>query len=489
LRNDAVTLRAVLSLLAFVVIANDHVLADPPQENHSSYAVVVKESTAKDAEWKQVVDALKQKHNATVMTYSDSVDESLDSLSSLFPRYACFVAKPEDAGRLFVAQVHQLTRQLDDDPYSDTLWGILTGYDAANALVIATTDQPLVVKKVASGTEFAADMVTEGQWYDELVKNKHVRKTSGENAKQLKGPDDTTKPIVDLLNEYRADAMITSGHATERDWQIGFRFKSGYFRCADGTLFGLDTNKEKYPINSPNPKVYLAIGNCRMGHVVDQDAMALAWMNSAGVRQMIGYTVDTWYGYGGWGCLDYFIEQPGRYTFAEAFHANHHALIHRLVTYFPKEVSRAQFPLAGQPRIRPFEVPANGVALGLRPFDAVGLLYDRDVVAFYGDPKWSAKMASMPKYFDQKLETRDQVYTLTITPNQGSGSFEPVNTNGSQRGWRPFVQFLPHRIKDVKIVKGEELNPIIADDFVLVPNPRTANPQSEVQVVFEAQRH
>ena len=176
MRNDAVTLRAVLSLLAFVVIANDHVLADPPQENHSSYAVVVKESTAKDAEWKQVVDALKQKHNATVMTYSDSVDESLDSLSSLFPRYACFVAKPEDAGRLFVAQVHQLTRQLDDDPYSDTLWGILTGYDAANALVIATTDQPLVVKKVASGTEFAADMVTEGQWYDELVKNKHVRK-------------------------------------------------------------------------------------------------------------------------------------------------------------------------------------------------------------------------------------------------------------------------------------------------------------------------
>ena len=486
LRKNAGTLLSMLWL--FVILTDAGVLANSPQKDSESYAVVVKASTAQDAEWKKVVDALKQKHNATVITYTDSVDGTLDALSDLFPRYACFVAKPEDAGRLFVAQVHQLTRQMDDDPYTDTLWGVLTGYDAANALEIAMTDQPLVIKKVASGTEFAADMVTEGQWYDELVKNKHVRKSSGGDAEQLKGPDDTTKSIVDLLNEYHADAMITSGHATERDWQIGFRYKNGYFRCADGKLFGLDTNQEKHLVDSSNPKVYLAIGNCRMGHVVDQDAMALAWMNSAGVRQMIGYTVDTWYGYGGWGCLDFFIEQPGRYTFAEAFHANHHALIHRLETYFPKEVSQARFPLAGQPRIRQFEVPAEGVALGLRPFDAVGLLYDRDVVALYGDPKWSAKMASLPKYFQQSLEVSDDVYTLTITPNRGSESFEPVNTNGSQRGWRPFVQFLPHRIKDVKIVAGGEMNPVITDDFILVPNPRTTNPESEYQLVFRAQR-
>ena len=72
-----------------------------------------------------------------------------------------------------------------------------------------------------------------------------------------------------------------------------------------------------------------------MGHIDGPDAMALAFMNSAGVDQMIGYTVPTWYGYGGWGMLDYFVEQPGRFTLAEAFYANQQALIHRLETYFP----------------------------------------------------------------------------------------------------------------------------------------------------------
>ena len=53
--------------------------------------------------------------------------------------------------------------------------------------------------------------------------------------------------------------------------------------------------------------------------------------NLAGVRQMIGYTVPTWSGYAGWGLLDYFLEQPGRFTLCEAFHANGHALVHRQV--------------------------------------------------------------------------------------------------------------------------------------------------------------
>ena len=48
-----------------------------------------------------------------------------------------------------------------------------------------------------------------------------------------------------------------------------------------------------------------------MGHIDGQQAMALAWLKTGGVRQMLGYTVPTWYGYAGWGCLDYFVEQPG----------------------------------------------------------------------------------------------------------------------------------------------------------------------------------
>ena len=483
------TSRVVLTIIVSTVVAaawRPCLAADEPTPPKASYAVVVKKSTAEDARWQKVVAALKAKHNASIITYNASVGDSLDALKREFPRYTCFVAKHEDAGRAFVAQVHQLTRKLDDDPYTDTLWGILTGYDADNALAIASHSKPLVVKKVASGTEFANEMVTEGQWYDELVKNKHVWKKPGGKARELKGPDDTTKPLVDLLNNYKPDLMITSGHASERNWQIGFRFRSGHFRCGAGRLYGLDTKRAKHPIDSPNPKVYMPIGNCLMGHVKDRDAMALAWMNSAGVNQMIGYTIPTGYGYGGWGCLDYFVEQPGRYTFTEAFLANHHALIHRLETYFPRPVARAQIPPGRRPRIVGLKMSDKARAEGLQSRDAVGLLMDRDVVAFYGDPKWSAKMADMPKYYDQKLEIKGGIYTLTLTPNRGADSFKPVNTNGSQRGWRPMVQFLPHRIKDIEVVAGEDLNPVVTDDFILIPNPRKCDPARRYIVRFKA---
>jgi hypothetical protein len=33
--------------------------------------------------------------------------------------------------------------------------------------------------------------------------------------------------------------------------------------------------------------------------------------------------------------LDYFLEQPGRFSLSEAFFANQQALVHRLVTCFP----------------------------------------------------------------------------------------------------------------------------------------------------------
>ena len=87
--------------------------------------------------------------------YAGGLREALPKLREQFPRYACFVATPEEATKEFVASVHQLTRQLDDDPYPDCFWGILTGYDAANALRLAKQKEPLTVRKVAAGTEVA----------------------------------------------------------------------------------------------------------------------------------------------------------------------------------------------------------------------------------------------------------------------------------------------------------------------------------------------
>ena len=447
-------IRSTAALLAFSLF-----LALPPGvEARGGYCVVVSRATNELVDWKPVVKTLVAKHDAEVIVYGDAVTESLEELRRQFPRHTCFVATPKEATGKFVAEVHRLTRQLDTDPYTDTLWGILTGYDAKNALAIAHHQTPLTVRKVASGTELALECCVEGLWYDELVKNKMVRKKPGGVAEQLRGPDDTTEVLADTLNKYKADLLVTSGHATEGEWMIGFRYRNGFFRSKGGQIFGQDTRRRRIEIDSPNPKVYLPIGNCLMGNINGPDAMALAWMNDAGVKQMLGYTRPTWFGYGGWGVLDYFIEQPGRYTLTQAFFANHHALVHRL----------------GEP------ATSKG--------DKRGLAFDRDVVAFYGDPAWSAHMAPGRLAYGQRLSFKDGVYTFEIEPKLGGKSFDTVNSNGSQRGGRPFVGFLDHRVENVKLLEGQDLSPVIADDFVLVPRPAKCDPTRSYRVVFRASR-
>ena len=452
----------------------------------ADYAIVVSQKTQADAPWRLVVDVLQAKHRGSVVVYAGGVRESLADLQKLMPRYTCFVATPAEASRLFVVDVHRLTRQLDDDPYTDTIWGILTGYDAANAMEIARHSEPLVVRKVAAGTDVAIEMCEEGVWYCELTQNRMVQKNKGEAAKQVKGPADTTKAMVDTLNEYKADLFVTSGHATERDWQIGYRYRNGSFQSKAGKMAGVDTQGKRWPIESPNPKVYLPIGNCLMGHIDGPDAMALAWMNSAGVKQMIGYTVPSWYGYAGWGCLDYFVEQPGRYTFAEAFFANDHALIYRLGKCFPELLK--QEPKAGEMFTGTIALSDAAKVEKLRANDGVGLLFDRDVVAFYGDPAWEARMAKGELRWEQSLTEKDGVYTLEIRPRKADKTFEPVNINGSQRGHRPIVQFLPGRVKNAKLLEGQDLQPVITDDLVLLPQPGKYESDGVYRVRFTAER-
>ncbi len=421
------------------------------------YLVVASEATAADPGWKAVAGALVSRHDAKLLTFAGNVSELLPALQANSPRHVAFVATPAEAGAAFVAGVHRLTRAIDDDPYTDCLWGIVTGYTASNALAIVNTPGPLTVERAASGTDIELSLIPEGKWFCELTKGKRVVKEKGGEAATSEGPADSTFELVDSLNDYKPQMFVTSGHATERDWQIGYRYRNGSFRCKNGVLYGLDTAGQRKDVNSPNPKVYLPIGNCLMGHIDGPDAMALAWMNSAGVVQMAGYTVPTWYGYMGWGLLDYFVEQPGRYTYAEAFFANQQALIHRLVTEFPALVK---------------ETPKPGSTNRKVGMDGAGLLHDRDTVAFYGDPAFEARMAAGPLRWEQALVEEGDGYTLTITPKAGADTFKPVNINGSQRGGRPIVVLLPRRAASgYTIAEGGASGAVATDDFVLIPNP------------------
>ena len=122
--------------------------------------------------------------------------------------------------------------------------------------------------------------------------------------------------------------------------------------------------------------------------------------------------------------------------------------------------------------------------------DARGLLYDRDNLAFYGDPAWTARMAPGPLCWEQTLTENGGEYRFEVRPLRGEQSFDAINTNGSQRGGRPIVQLLPHRLQphSVRIVEGGNLKPLVTSSFILLPHPGRCDPRRAYRIVFRAAR-
>jgi hypothetical protein len=463
------------------------------------YAVVVSKATNVDPEWKKVVEALVQKHHAEVIEYEGKVDGALDPLKKSYPRYACFVARPEEAGREFVVAVSRLTRKLDGgspDPYTDVIWGIVTGYSAADALRIASIEEPLAVRRAAAGTAIDLNLFDEGIWYNEGSDDEHTEKKAGVGAEKKTGPADAAKELADIFNDFKPDLFLTSGHATFRDWQIGYppHDRRGQFRCQDGVMYGVDTQNRRYPIQSPNPKIYLAAGNCLMGRIVDKQSMALAWLGSAGVDQMIGYTVSTWYGRAGWGTRDYLFADPGRYTLAEAFYFNQQTILHELNTRFRRveDVDFDEYDIETNPalmgklaaklaeeeydREECFGQSDPAQNRGEDTKDDLGLHWDRDTLAFYGDPAWEARLAPRDLPFDQVLFIDGDKYTFEIRAKQDCTPSKPP------------AMFFPYRNRGVSVLSGKEFEPLVTDNFIMLMKPGEFKAGQTYRVTFEARR-
>jgi len=430
-----------------------------------SYTVVVGAETYAMPPWREVVDALRQKYDGSLIVYSGAVGSAREALAVLAPRYACFVARPEEAGRMFVVSVHLLTRALDDDPYTDLLWGILSGYEPEDALRIAKRTEPLIIKRGLSATSgVGLGAFEEGIQFNESRAGGRWVKGPDGKVREEEFPVDSTKGIVDALVDFKPQAFYTSGHAGERDWYIGYTYADGGFTCKDGQLLAKDTKGVVYEINSPNPKVFMPVGNCSIGHIPgERDCMALAMMRTGGAYQMFGYTASTFFGYMGWGINAYF----SRYTLAESFYCNNQALVHALAGKYPDAagISFASYEEAGVKKVKE-KVTSD---------EEFCMLWDRDIVAFYGDPAWEARYPPHAGNWDYSLTREDGVYTLKVG----------VNADGDWSS-RPLMIFLPERIRNVEVTGGEELKPVVTDNFVLLPLQGQRRKGEEISIEFKA---
>ena len=345
------------------------------------YVVVTDSATLDDPQWSEVVDSLSLKYAADVLIFNSSVWEVSAYLADEDPHRVCFVLKPEriiayDSESLTV-DISQLLRHIDDDPYGDALWAILTGYTAEDAMNIVRGPDTLWVRnallKTAGGylTYFES-----GDYFAEGDVRRYWHKNPDGSIDTLPEPEDCTDTLVSLLNSNTVDIMVTSGHASSTNWQLHYPDADGegFFFSSFGGIYATSAAGETRAVNTDNPKIYWGPGNCLIGNVENMNCMVLAWIHSGGARLFCGYTVPTWYGYMGWGLKYYFVFLEDRFTFPEAFFWSNQALLSAQIHSIP----------------------------GTNPD---GLAYDRDVVALYGDPGIEARIyPTVPPLYDQGLE-------------------------------------------------------------------------------------
>jgi peptidase M16 domain protein len=458
----------------------------------SEYVVLASQSVQKDAAWMQVVDALKKKHNAEVFFYEKAPRENLADLQRVRPRYVAIVEKPENLGRDYVIDMHHVSREVDEDIFADFLWGIITGYDADAAMkMVNNSTEPLLVKDaVATIME-----LNSAKWFDNYAwVDDHNRglwgEKKGRDAKIQTAqidPKTVLKKFTDIYAEYNPDLVVTAAHATERNLEMPFSL--GNIMAKDGKLYARDhyANTTWDLKESGKRKVYFAVGNCLIGNVNNtKESMAIAWMNSGNAATMIGYVVTTWHGRNGWGGLKYWVTNPGRYTLSEAIYMNQQDFLYQQNEWYPSLI-KENYNFDGNE----FQIARQKIAeviKGQPTKDQIGFWHDRDVLAYYGDPKWEVRLQEVPGEMDftvtSKVKGKKCIITIKTNENFSLERMKGDKFKEEHVLDLPFNYFFPERLNNPRLAAGQNWKAAVDENFLIIYNPEF-KPNSTYEVVLD----
>lgn len=442
----------------------------------AAYTVLISQETAALPEWKQVADALAAKYEAKNLSVAVEVLSHWDkeniaaALRRTQARYAAAVLRPEEITRPLVSDLHRASRMVDDDPWGDCLWGIITGYEAKDALRIARADKPLVIKRFLGTTNVTTEPfeysycitdwtgfpVLEQSGYTPARQTTYTPETPEGKAILSQG---TQGLFSERLEKAGAQLLVTSSHATpfnlEMPFSMGLIFPHGnrFYQLPrtefktfakslaqvmqTGSSAGLQTLAEKCTPIEPDgtPRVWLAAGNCLIGNACGSaESMVVTALSAYTCNQFIGYTVPSWYGEAGWGTLSCFFDNTDGTTLAEAFFLNNQFLLDKSTKLDPKILS-VEFNDAQISKKLMLDVRDAGLTLTTEQElqQVLGLVHDRDVLAFYGDPAWSATVDSSHSPRPFRIEWKD-AKTFVITANSDHkgrcGVFFPTAETG-----------------------------------------------------------
>ena len=414
------------------------------------YAIVIKQSTYNNPDWQAVADALIARYQGLLFIWNSSLYEVLIDVAAFHPTHIGFVCELSTASPDFVQNsVWPFTRILDIDPYCDAVWGIITGYNAQDALNLVSGPTGFEVKTVLGGTGSCdLNYYTQGIATSECTYGQYSVKypDSLETTTYTDGPTDRTEWLVtmindgiDIFNYDPVDIFYTSGHANYNEWQLHYPSSGseGYFRSNNGQVYGDPHSGPDININSDNPKIYFGLGNCYIGKIINSSCMAPSWIHTGGAYQYTGYVIpEGTNSHQHGGTKAYFYKVARNYTWAEAFFLANIALKFDMIN--------------GTPGAYPPDL--NGSAL-------------------YGDPGMQVKMSN-EGVFQQPLFTSELIInegtekdtvTFKITMNrQGNPGYD-----GKWGNRHPAI-ILPFRAENIEIIYTDAMAVVVQDNFALM---------------------
>lgn len=471
------------------------------------YTVVTTATTAKDAEWAAVADALVAKYPGAEKVVIPALTEQdlTEGLRSTGARYAAIVVKPEEVGRDTINHMHRAARKVDSDLWGDCIWGIVTGYSAADAMRIAKETKPLVIKRLLGTTNVGwhhfdySYCITDWTNSPILEQDGGVEPTSTtydkstEKGRQLL-ENGFQSLFAERLENAQSQMVVTSSHATQFNLEMPFsrglifpyenRFyqlkkrQMGYFfrpltkaRQGNSSLIGKLVEQLKTPAIEPdgNTRIWLAAGNCLFGDACHtKNSMAVTALSAYTCNQVVGYTVPSWYGAGGWGTLSCFFDAANGTPFSHAWFINNQFILHNTQKIDPKllniQFNGEQVDLKLQN-----DVFRSGAALNQQNAkDALGYVHDRDVVAFYGDPAWSASLDCSQSPCPVCIEWQNDKQ-FTITAN--------MDHKGRLGVW------FPTAATGDGATECNVEGAVLTDDFILIPEIKLKKGEKQTVII------
>ena len=488
-------MKKIATTLLLMVSALCYTYASKPE-----YVVLASESVNQDKAWQEVVDALATKHDASVILFKESPCEAKESLHTLKPRYVAIVDIPENVGRDYVIEFHHVSREMDSDIYADFMWGIITGYDAEAAMrMVNNSTEPLVVKNaVATIMELnSAKWFDNYAWVDDHTKGLWGEKRGfdGEITTGMVAPEEVLPKFTELYAEYDPDLIVTAAHATQKNLEMPYSL--GNLKPRDGKLYAEDrfTGAEWDLMESGKRRVYTAVGNCLIGDMNNtKESMAAAWMNGSNAATMLGYGVTTWHGRNGWGALKYWVSNPERYTLAEAVYINQQDLIHQHNEWTPELLKERYNYCDGFKQElttaagRVSEVIGHEVDFdNAQDWDILGFWHDRDVLVYYGDPKWEVHLQSAGEQdYTVTSKRKGKNYVVTITTGE---NFSMEKMRGDKFKQEhvldlPFSYIFPERLKSPNLVGNKWGRAVVDENFMLLYDAEF-EPSSAYEIVIK----